>query len=379
MTSLPIRIPLSQPDITETEIDAVVQVLRSSRLSLGPKLQEFESAIAEYVRAQHAVALSSGTSGLCLGLQALGIGEGDEVIVASFTFIAAANAIRYVHATPVFVDIHPRTLNLDPEAVRQAITPRTRAIMVVHTFGYPADLEALQRVADHHKIYLVEDACEALGAEYGGQKVGVLGKFGVFSFYPNKPITTGEGGVLVTQDAALAETVRALRNQGRSDQDNWNQHSLLGYNHRLPEMSCALGIAQLSRIESILARRAEIAREYAASLTVHCPDMELPPLDVPNGRISWFCFVPRLPVGFTDSTRDLLIHKMAAKGIQCRGYFSPVHKMQPYAEYVGLDLPVTTDIASRTLALPFFNQLESCEIIEVCHGLRESMSSLTTE
>jgi perosamine synthetase len=379
VTLLPIRIPLSQPDITEAEINAVVQVLRSSRLSLGPKLQEFESALAEYVRARHAVALSSGTSGLCLGLQALGIGEGDEVIVPSFTFIAAANAIRYVGATPVFVDIHPRTLNLDPEAVRQAITPRTRAIMVVHTFGYPADLEALMQLAGHHNIHLVEDACEALGAELGNQKVGSLGKFGVFSFYPNKPITTGEGGVLVTQDAALAETVRALRNQGRSDQDNWNQHSLLGYNHRLPEMSCALGVAQLSRIESILARRAEIARDYAEALSVHCPDVEIPLLDVANGRISWFCFVPRLPVGFTDSSRDLLIERMAAMGIQSRGYFSPVHKMQPYAAYTDCHLPVTSDMSGRTLALPFFNQLEPREILDVCQALHEAMSSLTTQ
>jgi len=378
VTSLPIRIPLSQPEITEAEVDAVVQVLRSSRLSLGPKLEEFERAIAEYVCAQQAVALSSGTSGLCLGLQALCIGEGDEVIVPSFAFVAAANAIRYVRAAPVFVDIDPVTLNLDPEAVRQAITPRTRAIMAVHTFGCPADLGALLRLADDHGLYLVEDACEALGAEYENQKVGVLGKFGVFSFYPNKPITTGEGGVLVTQDAALASTVRALRNQGRSDQDNWNQHSVVGYNHRLPEMSCALGIAQLSRIESILARRRELARKYRESLMVYCPGIELPPLDVRNGRIAWFCFVPRLPFGFTDGSRDLVIRKMDALGIQCRAYFSPVHKMQPYSQHSGCELPVTTDLSGRTLALPFFNQLCSQQILEVCHSLRDVLSSLTT-
>jgi perosamine synthetase len=360
-------------------VTAVVQVLRSARLSLGPKLEEFESAIAEYVQAEHAVALSSGTSGLCLGLQALGIGEGDEVIVPSFTFIAAANAIRYVRATPVFVDIRPLTLNLDPEAVRRAITPRTRAIMVVHTFGYPADLGELRQIADEHHLDLVEDACEALGGEYGDRKVGVLGKFGVFSFYPNKPITTGEGGLLVTQDAALASTVRALGNQGRSDQDNWNEHSLTGYNHRLPEMSCALGIAQLSRIESILARRADLAREYAECLKVLCPEVEIPPLHASNGRISWFCFVPRLPVSFTGSLRDMLIQKMAALGIQCRAYFSPVHRMRPYARYASCDLPVTTDVSSRTLALPFFNQLQSQQILEVCHSLRDVMSSLTTQ
>ena len=327
----PITIPLSQPDIGEAEVNAVVEVLRSSRLSLGPKLQEFEAAIAAYVSAPYAVALSSGTSGLCLGLQALGIGEGDEVIVPSFAFVAAANAIQYVRASPVFVDINPLTLNLCPEAVSNAITPRTRAIMAVHTFGCPADLTALLNIAHHHGIHLVEDACEAPGAEWANRRVGVFGKFGVFSFYPNKPITTGEGGVLVTEDATLAATVQALRNQGRADQDSWSQHSLLGFNHRLPEMNCALGIVQLSRIESILASRETLAREYAEGLRHYCPAVEPPLLDLRNGRISWFCFVARLPSGFTDRSRNLVIENMAARGIQCRSYFSPIHKLQPYS------------------------------------------------
>ncbi len=365
------------PDIGEAEVDAVVHVLRTSRLSLGPKLEEFERAIADYVGAQHSVGLSSGTSGLCLGLQALGIQEGDEVIVPSFAFVAAANAIRYVRATPVFVDIDPVTLNVDPEGVKRAVSPRTRAIMAVHTFGCPADLGALLEFAGEHGLYVIEDACEALGAEYGGRKVGVQGKFGVFSFYPNKPITTGEGGVLVTDDAALTSTVRALRNQGRPDAENWSEHSLLGYNHRLPEMSCALGIAQLSRIESILARRDALAREYGEYLKAHCPEVELPQLSIRDGRISWFVFVPRLPSGFTGELRDLTIRKMAALGIQCRAYFPPIHKMQVYAQYAGRALPLTDDLAGRTLALPFFNQLRTQQIIEVCRALRQAMSSLT--
>jgi perosamine synthetase len=277
------------------------------------------------------------------------------------------------------VDIDPVTLNLDPESVRHTISTRTRAIMAVHTFGHPADLAALLPLAADHGLYLVEDACEALGAESAGQRVGALGKFGVFSFYPNKPITTGEGGVLVTEDAALASAVKALRNQGRLDQDNWNQHSLLGYNHRIPEVSCALGITQLSRIESILTRRAEIAKEYAASLAVHCPEVELPPLDARNGRIAWFCFVVRLPMRLTAALRDLLIQKMAARGIQCRAYFAPVHKMQPYSQYAECQLPVTTSLSGRTLALPFFNQITSSQILEVCQTLREAMSSLQAQ
>jgi perosamine synthetase len=374
--SLPIRIPLSSPDIAEAEVDAVVEVLRSRRLSLGPKLDEFEKAIRDYVDARHAVALSSGTAGLCLGLQALGIGEGDEVIIPSFAFVAVANSVRYVRAVPVFADIDPVTLNLDPEAVRKVITSRTRAVMAVHTFGCPADLGALSMLVAEHNLFLIEDACEALGAEQGNQKVGVVGRFGVFSFYPNKPITTGEGGVLITNDAALASTVRALRNQGRSDQDNWISHSLIGYNYRLPEMSCALGIAQLSRIESILKRREEIAREYAKSLEVYCPKLELPALDVPNARISWFCFVARLPPGFTAAMRDFVIRKMAAFGVECRAYFPPIHKMQPYLAYSISELPVTSSLARRTLALPFFNQISPQQILKVSQNLREAMSAL---
>ncbi len=359
-------IPLSSPDITESEIEAVVSVLRTSRLSLGPKLVEFEEAMARYVGVRRAAGVSSGTAGLHLGLRALGIGAGDEVIVPSFTFVAAANSILYVGATPVFVDIDPVTLNLDPIAVRQAITPRTRAIMAVHTFGCPADLEGLMEIAHAHNLFLVEDACEAIGAEYRGRKVGSFGAFGVFSFYPNKPITTGEGGVLVTNDASLASTVKALRNQGRTEQDGWLDHSLLGYNYRLGEINCALGVAQLERIEAILQRREKLARRYCEILRAECPEVGPPPLDIPGTRLSWFAFLVRLPA---DAKRDLVIQQLAAREIECRAYFPPVHRMKLYSTYARESLPVTEEVASRTLALPFFNRLQEEEMREVCRVL----------
>jgi perosamine synthetase len=286
MTSM--RIPLSAPDITEAEIEAVANVLRTHQLSLGPKLEAFESATADYVGANHAVAVNSGTSGLHLCFRCLGIGEGDEVIVPSFTFIAAANVIRMARATPIFVDIDPATLNLDPQKVEAAITSRTRAILVVHTFGRPAEMAALLDLAKRHQLRVIEDACEAIGAEYRGRKVGAIGDAGVFAFYPNKQITTGEGGMIVTNDAALAAMARALRNQGRGNPGEWLEHSFVGYNYRLSEMQCALGLEQLRRVESILARRAEVAAMYDQQLRGN-PDLTLPELHVPDGRISCSC------------------------------------------------------------------------------------------
>ncbi len=370
------KIPLSSPDIAESDIEAVVSVLRTSRLSLGPKLREFEELMAEYIGVPHCVALSSGTAGLHLGLQALGIGEGDQVILPSFTFIAAANSVLYQRATPVFVDIDPLTLNLDPGAVEQAITPRTKAIMAVHTFGRPADLGSLLDIAQKHGLRLIEDGCEAIGAEYRGRKVGGFGDFGVFSFYPNKPITTGEGGVLITRDAGLAANIRALRNQGRRDQDDWLEHSILGYNYRIPEINCALGIAQLKRIDSILARRESLAHRYAQELQ-SVPDVTTPLLNIEQGRLCWFAFVARFSSRFTQADRDWILRDMAARGIGCRQYFPPIHRQPLYSAYATghPNLTVTEHVSARTLALPFFNHLTEDQISEVCRNLRESMAS----
>jgi perosamine synthetase len=368
-------IPLSQPDITEAEIEAVTAVLRTPRLSLGPKLVEFEQAMAAYVGVDHAIAVNSGTSGLHLCIRALGIGEGDEVIVPSFTFIAAANAIRYERARPVFIDIDAATLNLDPAKIESAITPRTRAIMVVHTFGVPAQMGSILEIAKRHQLLVIEDACEAIGAQYKGRSVGSFGDAAVFAFYPNKQITTGEGGMIVTRDARLATKMRALRNQGRYDSDDWLQHSEVGYNYRISEMNCALGVAQLGRIEEILKMREDVARLYQTELE-DVSELILPPLSFPDIRISWFVYVVRLAKRFTAADRDALMAHVQAEGIGCARYFAPIHLQPSYAEWRDAQLPVTETVAARTLALPFFNRLSTAQISEVGRVSREGLRSL---
>ncbi len=367
------RIPLAGPDITEAEIAGVVAVMRSGRLSLGPRLEGFEAAFSQYVGAPFAAAVSSGTAGLHVVVRALGLGDGDEVIVPSFTFVAAANAIRYERATPVFVDIDPRTLNLDPLCVEAAITPRTRAILVVHTFGVSADLEKLAAIAAKHNLILIEDACEAIGAEWRGKKVGTSGAAGVFGFYPNKQITTAEGGMVVTSDRKLAARVRSLRNHGRSNGDEWFEHAEIGYNYRLSELHAAMGIEQLNRIEPILARRAEIAHGYNARLATNA-EILLPLWDFPDGKISWFVYVIRLADHFSRQQRDAVVDAMAKSEIGCGRYFAPIHLQSPYYRD-GFRLFVTENVADRTIALPFFNALSEREIDEVCRALQECIAT----
>ena len=366
------RIPLSAPEITEQDIEAVAGVLRTSSLSLGPKVGEFERAISHYVGASDAVAVSSGTSGLHLCIRALGISEGDEVLVPSFTFIAVANAVRYERATPVFVDIDPQTLNLDPSLLEQAITPRTRAIIVVHTFGCPAELTSIMKIARRHGLFVIEDACEAIGAEYQGQKVGALGDAGVFAFYPNKQITTGEGGAVVTNNSEVARKVRKLRNQGRDDSTEWFQHTELGYNYRISDINCALGIEQLKRIDAIMDRRETIARAYSDILAC-VPDLKVPPMALPRRKISWFVYVGRLNSRFDEAQRDWIVNEMKSRGIELGRYFAPIHLQPIYrpSDSGKTALPVTEFQASRALALPFFNRIREAEIKEVCQTLVE--------
>jgi len=366
------NIPLSAPDITEAEIQAVTAVLRTSRLSMGPKLEEFERAFSHYIGTAHAVALNSGTSALQLALRILGISEGHEVIAPSFAFIAVANAVRFELATPVFVDIDRQTLNLDPRRIEEAITPQTRAIIVVHTFGVPAALDEILEIARRHHLFVIEDACEALGAEIGGRKVGSFADAGVFGFYPNKQITTAEGGMLVTNNAELAALARKLRNQGRNGLGDWFDHEELGYNYRISELHCALGVEQLKRIDAILERREAVAREYHRRLKDH-PLIELPALDPPGRRISWFVFVVRLRAPFPAAQRDSVIREMASRGIACGRYFAPVHLQPVYRTqpHRCMDLTQTELVAPRTLALPFFNRIADEQIEEVCRTLRE--------
>jgi len=372
------RIPLSAPDITEADIAAVAAVLRTSRLSLGPKTEEFEQSIARYVGATHAVAVNSGTSALHLSIRALGISEGDEVIVPSFAFIAVANVLRYERAVPVFVDIDPQTLNLDPARIEEAITPRTRAIIVVHTFGTPAALDEILDIARRHGLFVIEDACEAIGAQFDGRKVGSFGDAAVFGFYPNKQITTGEGGMLVTNDSNVAALARKLRNQGRSESGEWLQHEELGYNYRISELNCALGAEQLQRVESILERRETVAREYHRRLQ-NQTGLELPTIELPCRRISWFVYVVRLNKRLAAPHRDRIVQEMASRGIACGKYFAPIHLQPAYRAqpYRCMTLMHTESIAPRTLALPFFNQLTENQIAEVCDNLVNVLANFT--
>ncbi|HUK27510.1 MAG TPA: DegT/DnrJ/EryC1/StrS family aminotransferase [Candidatus Acidoferrales bacterium] len=373
------RVPLSSPDISEADIQAVCDVLRTARLSLGPKLQEFESAIARYIQISNAVAVNSGTSALHLCVRALGIGEGDEVIVPSFAFIAVANAVRYERATPVFVDIEEETLNLDPCRVEAAITPRTKAIIVVHTFGCPASMSEILDIAQRHHLRVIEDGCEAIGAEFDGKRVGTLGDVGVFAFYPNKQITTGEGGVVVTEDNAIANLVRKLRNQGRDHTGDGHQHSELGYNYRISDINCALGLEQLKRIGPILKRREAIARTYDELLRGRL-QLRLPPLTIPLRTISWFVYVVRLGMEFTELQRDWIVGEMRSRGIGVGRYFAPIHLQPIYRTgSIPFVLPFTENIASRTLALPFFNQVQEHQVKEVCATLTGLVESSRAE
>ncbi len=369
-------IPLSSPDITESEIAAVTAVLRTSRLSLGPQMEAFEHALADYIGVSHAVAVSSGTAGLHLCIRALGIGEDDEVIVPSFTFIAAANVIRYERAHPVFVDIDAESLNMSLAGIERAITPKTRAILAVHTFGRPAEMTAIMEIARRHQLLVIEDACEAIGATYQGRKAGSFGDAAVFGFYPNKQITTGEGGMVVTGRPELADRIRALRNQGRYDSADWLQHAEVGYNYRLSEINCALGLAQLDRIEAILQQREKVARQYQQTLAA-IPSLVLPSTDVPNTRISWFVYVVRLDASFAEEDRDRVVAALTNAGIGCGRYFAPIHLQPSYTAWRSSSaLPVTEAQASRAIALPFFNRITEDEIAQVSDTLRTALLPL---
>jgi len=366
-------IPLARQEVTEDDVAAVVGVLKSDRLSLGPKLAAFERAIADYVGVRHAVAVNSGTSALHLLVRALGLKDGDEVITTPFSFIASTNCILFERARPVFVDIDPVTLCIDPERVAAAITPRTKAILAVDVFGHPADWAALERIADAHGIVLIEDSAEALGSEVEGRRCGSFGRAGVFGFYPNKQITTGEGGVLVTNDEPLAQVCRSLADQGRGD-GGWLSHVRMGYNFRLDEMSAALGLSQLARIERIVADRARVAGWYLNGLR----DVEgvVLPAVQPGVRMSWFVFVVRLSAKFVRADRDRILSDLSRQGIGCRDYFQPIH-LQPYVrELLGTkagDFPVTEAVGDRSISLPFYNRLERAEVDRVVRTLSSAV------
>ena len=366
-------IPLSAPWIGEREEELVLEALRSGRLSLGPMAERFERALAERTGAPYVVTVSSGTAGLHLAVRLAGFGPGDEVVTTPFSFVASANCLLYEEATPVFADVDPTTLNLDPAAVEAAVTERTKGILAVDIFGYPAEYDELRKVAEKHGLVLVEDACEALGAEYRGRPVGSLSHPAVFAFYPNKQMTTGEGGAVTVATEEDWALLKSLSNQGRLDSGEWLTHGHLGFNYRLDELSAALGLAQLERLDEILERRAEVAARYA-ELLGDLEGVELPLSDDDDHRRSWFVYVVRLA---EDGDRDEVITRLAGEGVAAKPYLPSIH-LQPYwRERFGTRegmFPAAESASRRSLALPFHTTLTSGEQARVADALRRAVA-----
>jgi dTDP-4-amino-4,6-dideoxygalactose transaminase len=385
---------MSSPDLTEAERQAVMAVINTPILSLGPRVQEFERAFCEYSGAKHAVAVNSGTAGLHLCVRAAGIGSGDLVITTPFSFVASTNALLFENAIPVFVDVDPVTGNIDPQQAAQAARdisqggqaaqkwlPRQmpvkagklKAILPVDVFGQPAAMEHINATAREHGLTVIEDSCEAIGALRNGQQAGSFGDFGIFAFYPNKQMTTGEGGLVITNDENAANLMRALRNQGRAPGDTWLSHTYLGYNYRLDEMSAALGLAQMQRLEEMLAKRESVAGWYAEGLA-GIPGVEAPVVLPETTRMSWFVYVIRLAPG---TERTELAKRLEARGVPIRPYFLPIH-LQPYMQerfgYQPGDYPVTEDLGARGVAVPFSGVMTREQVGYVCEILRQELA-----
>jgi len=363
-------IALARPNITDAEIRAVAEVLRSGQLSLGPKMVEFEQAFSAYCHTEHAVACSSGTTALHLLIRALNIGPGDEVITTPFSFVASSNCALMEGAKPVFVDIDPETWAIRPDLIEDAITPKTRAILPVDVFGHPAPLEQIGRIAARRGMPVIEDSCESLGSTLNGRRAGSLAHAGVFGFYPNKQITTGEGGMIVTNDAKIATMCRSLRNQGRDTNGGWLAHPRMGYNYRLSDINCALGLVQLSRIEEIVAARSRVAAMYRQRLEAD-RRVRLQRIS-PNVEMSWFVFVVRLADEYTQVHRDRILEGLRQRGIGCSNYFVPIHLQPFYVDRFGHrtgDYPICEAVAARTIALPFHHELSQHDVDTVVHEL----------
>lgn len=402
------NIPMSSPDLSTAEIEAVNSVIRTSHLSLGPRLAEFEKQFANYVGARFAVGVSSGTAGLHLGIIAASVKDGDLVITTPFSFIASANCILYERAIPIFVDVEPHTGNIDPNLVAAAVQDieqglqaanrwlppalrngqllasrltkgqmvkgQLKAILPVHAFGQPADMAPLLTIARQHNLAVIEDACEALGAEYKGQKVGRLSDATIFAFYPNKQLTTGEGGMIVTDNETWAHLFQSLRNQGRDTFNAWLSHSRLGYNYRLDELSAALGLAQIRRIKELLFKRAQVAKWYHECLA-GIELIERPNIAPFTTYTSWFVYVIQIK---PPANRNRIIQKLAEAGIPSRPYFSPIHLQPFYREKFGYregDFPVTEHLGRVSLALPFSGVMTRDQVECVSHTLNHALQS----
>lgn len=367
------NIPLSSPDITHKEVEVITQVLSTPYLSIGPKIKEFEKMVADYIGVKYAVAVNSGTSGLHLCVRSLDIKDGDEVITAPFSFIASANCMLFERAKPVFVDIDENTLCIDADKIEGAITKKTKAILPVHIFGQTCQMDKIMEIAKKHNLAVIEDACEAIGGEYQGKKSGSFGDAGVFAFYPNKQITTAEGGMIVTNNEKIAKLCQSMRNQGRDEGDAWLSHSRLGYNYRMTELSAALGVVQMGRIEEMLRKRQKVAEIYNQKLG-GIEAIKIPYVGS-EVKMSWFIYVIRLNnKKFSRQDRDNIIEKLKEKGIGCRDYFPPIH-LEPF--YTGMfgykkgDFPVTEKVSDSTIALPFYNNLAEEEIDYICQNLKK--------
>lgn len=401
----PPKITMSSPDLTDADRQAVIEVINTPILSMGKHTPAFEKTFCDLTGAKHAISVNSGTAGLHLCVRAAGIGAGHLVITTPFSFVASTNVLLFENAIPVFVDIDPKTGNINPELVADAaknikkyLPPNIRysntrnsnnrisddrisniesrnlkAILPVDVFGQPAEMDSINQIAKENGLTVIEDSCEALGATYKGKQAGTLGDYGVFAFYPNKQITTGEGGVIITNDDKAADFMRALRNQGRAPGDTWLSHTYLGYNYRIDEMSAALGRAQMQRLDELLAKREQVAAWYEARLA-EIPGVEVPYVEPTTTRMSWFVYVIRFDAKLN---RDSIAKKLEARGIPVRPYFLPIH-LQPYmVERFGWregDFPVTEDLGRRGLAVPFSGVMTEEQVEYVCQAIRAVVS-----
>ncbi len=383
---------MSSPDLTDADRQAVIDVINTPILSMGKYTTAFEKTFCDLTGAKHAISVNSGTAGLHLCVRAAGIGPGDLVITTPFSFVASSNVLLFENAIPIFVDIDPRTGNIDPDLVADAAKnikkylprvgvaspgrpPKLKAILPVDVFGQPADMDAINAVAKQHGVTVIEDSCEALGATYKGKQAGTLGDYGVFAFYPNKQITTGEGGVVITNDDKAANLMRALRNQGRAPGDTWLQHTYLGYNYRIDEMSAAMGASQMKRLDELISKREQVAAWYEARLS-EIAGVEIPFVESSTTRMSWFVYVIRFD---KKIDRDEIAKRLETRGVPVRPYFLPIH-LQPYmAERFGYqegDFPATEDLGKRGLAIPFSGVMTEEQVDTVCAVLRDELTKV---
>ena len=367
------KVPLSRPWVTKEDIEAVGEVLMTPNLSLGPKLVDFENMLAKVAQRKYAVAVNSGTSALHLIVKSLGIKEGDEVITTPFSFIASSNSILFENAKPVFVDIRSDTYNIDPDLIEMSITDKTRAILAVDVFGQPADWDEISEIAKKYHLKLIEDSAESIGSEYRGMKAGSFGDAAIFGFYPNKQITTGEGGVVVTDREDVYKLSKSMRNQGRGEVDTWLEHMRLGYNYRIADINCALGISQLQRLDEIIEKRSQLANLYYEKLK-DIEEVVTPYIAPTTTKMSWFVYVVLLNKKFNRVQRDAVIEKLAALGVESREYFSVIHLQPFYRGKFGFkkgDFPIAESISERTIALPFYTMMNEEEVDYVVDSLKK--------